>query len=68
MTEYTTKEKIIDDIYTIWNIKNKLQKPIPRINVLIKPKKNFDESDIVAILTKWREFESYDYSKALLFS
>ena len=59
------KKKIMDDINSIWNNKNKIS--VSRINVLYRSKQKFEESDIVAILTKWSEFESYDYSKAKLF-
>ena len=62
-----SKKRIWDDIYSYWNVK--IEKKIfkSRISLLDKPRQEFEKNDIVAILTEWEEFITYDYSKALIF-
>ena len=61
------KKRILDDISNHWTLKIEKQMSGALIHILDKPKQNFDRSDAVVILTKWEEFESYDYSRATLF-
>ncbi|MDC0515212.1 nucleotide sugar dehydrogenase [Flavobacteriaceae bacterium] len=60
-----SEEKIKDDINSYW--KNKLLKPESRIKILNEAKQEFGERDIVAIITEWEEFKSFDYSKGTVF-
>jgi len=60
-----SEEKIKDDFNFYW--KNKLLKPESRIKILNESKGEFGERDIVAIITEWEEFKSFDYSKATVF-
>ena len=60
-----SKEKIKDDFNFYW--KNKLLKPESRIKIINETKREFGERDIVAIITEWEEFKSFDYSKATVF-
>jgi len=60
-----SEEKIKDDFNFYW--KNKLLKPESRIKILNESKREFGERDIVAIITEWEEFKSFDYSKATVF-
>lgn len=38
-----------------------------RVHILDNPKQEFEENDVVAILTEWEEFKSYNYSNATVF-
>jgi len=60
-----SEEKIKDDFNSYW--KNKLLKPESRIKIINESKREFGERDIVAIITEWEEFKSFDYSKATVF-
>ena len=60
-----SEEKIKDDFNFYW--KNKPLKPESRIKILNESKREFGERDIVAIITEWEEFKSFDYSKATVF-
>ena len=60
-----SEEKIKDDFNSYW--KNKLLKPESRIKILNESQREYGEGDIVAIITEWEEFKSFDYSKATVF-
>ena len=62
-----SKKRIWDDIYSYWNVKIEKKMLKSRISLLDKPRQEFGKNDIVAILTEWEEFTTYDYSKALIF-
>ena len=62
-----SKKRIWDDIYSYWNVKIEKKMLKSRISLLDKPRQEFGKNDIVAILTEWEEFITYDYSKALIF-
>ena len=62
-----SKKRIWDDIYSYWNFKIEKKMLKSRINLLDKPRQEFGKSDVVAILTEWKEFITYNYSKALVF-
>ena len=62
-----SKKRIWDDIYSYWNFKSENKMLKARINLLNKPRQEFGKNDVVAILTEWEEFITYDYSKALVF-
>ena len=62
-----SKKRIWDDIYSYWNFKIEKKMLKSRINLLDKPRQEFGTNDVVAILTQWKEFITYNYSKALVF-
>ena len=62
-----SKKRIWDDIYSYWNVKIEKKMLKSRISLLDKPRQEFGKNDVVAILTEWEEFITYDYSKALIF-
>ena len=62
-----SKKRIWDDIYSYWNFKIEKKMLKSRINLLDKPRQEFGTNDVVAILTEWKEFITYNYSKALVF-
>ena len=62
-----SKKRIWDDIYSYWNVKIENTMLKSRISLLDKPRQEFGKNDVVAILTEWEEFITYDYSKALIF-
>ncbi len=61
------QNKILDDIKNYWTNIDDLKFIKSRLVFLEEPKQKFEKSDIVAILTEWEEFKSYDYSQATLF-
>ncbi len=61
------QNRILDDIKTYWSNIDELQLLKSRLVFLEEPKQKFEKSDVVAILTEWKEFKSYDYSEAALF-
>jgi len=62
-----SKNRILDDIKAYWTNIDKLKSLKSRLVFLEEPKQKFEKRDIVAILTEWVEFKSYDYSQATLF-
>ena len=62
-----TREIIFDDISNYWNFEKEQQITKSRISILDKPKKVFEATDVVGILTEWEEFTTYNYSKAMIF-
>ncbi len=58
---------ILDDIKTYWTNIDESQLLKSRLVFLEEPKQKFEKSDVVAILTEWEEFKSYDYCEAILF-
>ena len=61
------QNKILDDIKNYWTNIDDLKFIKSRLVFLEEPKQKFEKSDVVAILTEWEEFKSYDYSQATLF-
>ena len=61
------KNIILDDIKAYWTNIDELKFLKSRLIFLEVPKQKFKKRDIVAILTEWEEFKSYDYSQATLF-
>ena len=61
------KNIILDDIKAYWTNIDESKFLKSRLIFLEEPKQKFKTRDIVAILTEWEEFKSYDYSQATLF-
>ncbi|RPG58954.1 MAG: nucleotide sugar dehydrogenase [Flavobacteriales bacterium TMED235] len=61
------KNIILDDIKAYWTNIDESKFLKSRLIFLEEPKQKFKKRDIVAILTEWEEFKSYDYSQATLF-
>jgi len=62
-----SKQRIFEDIINYWDFENEQQINESRISILDKPKKVFERTDVVGILTEWEEFSKYNYSKAIIF-
>ena len=61
------QNRILDDIKNYWTNIDDLKFIKSRLVFLGEPKQKFENNDVVAILTEWEEFKSYDYSQATLF-
>ncbi|MFL2597102.1 MAG: nucleotide sugar dehydrogenase [Flavobacteriaceae bacterium] len=62
-----SNESIRDDIKNYWTNIDEFKMLESRINILHKPKIIFGKGDVVAILTEWEEFITYNFSKATVF-
>ena len=62
-----SQERIYSDIRNYWSESIELKRVESKINILNKPKKKFGKKDVIAILTEWKEFVSFDYSEATVF-
>ena len=62
-----SNESIRDDIKNYWTNIDESKMLESRINILHKSKTIFGKGDVVAILTEWEEFITYNFSKATVF-